>query len=115
MYKVKIKLLSANKAWRGRRFKTPEYEVFEKELFFTLPAYEIPIGGLELYIKAGLSSRLADIDNIAKQTIDVMQIKYNFNDNRIYKLILEKEVVKKGEEYLKFEFNKYEKNTTNAR
>ena len=114
--KIKIKLLSVNQAWQGRRFKTKKYKEFEKELFYLLPLLVEKIKSnsvlfdddkLELYIKAGLSSKLSDIDNIAKQTIDILQKRYRFNDRQIYKLILEKEIVKKGEEYLDFYFEKY--------
>jgi Holliday junction resolvase RusA-like endonuclease len=100
--KIKIKPLSVNMCWRGRRFKTPNYQSYEKELFFLLPKIKFPIGKIALDIEAGLSSKNADIDNIAKPFIDVMQKKYGFNDKNIYKLTLTKIDVKKGEEYVKF-------------
>jgi len=106
MSRVNIKPLSVNKAWRGRRFKTSDYEIYEKELYYLLPNIEVSKGKLKLNIEFGLSSKGSDIDNCLKQFIDVCQKKYLFNDNRIYKLTLEKVDVKKGEEYIDFLFNK---------
>jgi len=45
---------------------------------------------------------LADVDNILKPFIDCLQLKYNFNDKMIYKLIVEKDNVPKGSEFIKF-------------
>lgn len=105
---IKIKLLSVNEAWQGRRFKTRKYKVFERELFYILPDITIPEGKLELSITVGISSGNADIDNIAKPAIDVMQKRYDFNDKRIHRLVLEKQIVKKGDEYFTFKFKAYD-------
>ena len=102
--KIKIKLLSVNQAWQGRRFKTEAYKTFEKELSYLLPKQKIPEGKLKLNLWFGFSSKLADIDNPVKVILDIFQKKYSFNDRDIYKLIIEKEIVKKGQEYLKFKF-----------
>lgn len=67
-----------------------------------MPNVEIPEKNLHLKIKVGFSSKNADLDNIAKPLIDVMQKRYRFNDRRIYKLEMEKEIVKKGLEYIMF-------------
>ena len=64
-----------------------------------------------IFINVGLSSKNADIDNIAKPFIDILQKKYGFNDKNIYKLVLEKFIVKKGEEFIEFKMEKYETNT----
>ena len=105
--RIKIKLLSVNQAWQGRRFKTKKYEDFETELFYLLPKQKIPEGKLELNLKFGFSSKLSDIDNPTKMILDIMQKRFDFNDKWIYKLIIEKEIVKKGNEYLEFEFKEY--------
>ena len=98
--KIKIKALSVNKAFQGRRFKTKEYKNFETELLYRLEPYEIPDGRLELFLEVGISSKLADIDNIQKPFIDILQKKYNFNDKRIYGIIAHKVDVLKSEEYI---------------
>jgi Holliday junction resolvase RusA-like endonuclease len=104
---IRIKPLSVNEAFQGRRYKTDKYKEYEQEIWYLLPNSNIPTGKLQLEITAGLSNKNADIDNIAKPFIDILQKKYLFNDSRIYKLILEKEDVKKGKEYIAFKFNEY--------
>ena len=108
MQKILIKPLSLNKAFRGRRFKTKEYERYEQELFYKLPKIEVPSGKLKLNLLVGLSSKNADIDNPIKMFTDVCQKKYNFNDKMIYKIIAEKEIVKKGDDFISFELKIYD-------
>ena len=59
--KVNIKPLSINQCFQGRRFKTPKYKQYEKELMILLPALNVPSGLLEVVITFGLSSKLNDI------------------------------------------------------
>ena len=74
---MRVKPLSVNKCWQGRRFKTPEYKGYEKELTLTLPKkMEIPDGHLELSMEVGLSNSLADLDNVCKPFQDILQKKY---------------------------------------
>lgn len=108
--KIKIKPLSVNEAWRGRRFKTPKYSVFQAEMLYILPKVvklpSTPKWGLRLNF--GLSSPLSDVDSSIKQTIDVLQKKYNFNDKIIFKLEVLKTKVKISEEFIEFEFFDFE-------
>jgi Holliday junction resolvase RusA-like endonuclease len=105
--RINIKPLSTNSAWMGRRFKTQKYIKYEKDLLFLLPKINIPEGKLQIDFIVGYSSVRSDIDNFCKQTIDCMQKKYGFNDSRIYRLVIEKQIVKKGEEFIDFEIKKY--------
>ncbi len=100
--KIKIKPLSVNLCWKGRRFKTRLYEDYEKEMIYTLPKLEIPSGKLILRIIWGFSSKSSDIDNALKPFIDILQKKYGFNDKMIYKLHVEKIDCLKGEEFIDF-------------
>lgn|SRR3990167_2713054 len=100
--KIKIKLLSVNKCWQGRRFKTEAYKDYEKDLLRILPKLKIPQGKLKVYYEFGLSNKNADADNIIKPLQDILQQAYNFNDKNIYKMEIEKVDVKKGQEYLSF-------------
>lgn len=111
MYKIDIKPLSVNAAFRGRRFKTKEYEKYEATLGLLLPNGKIlPEGSkIALNVKFGLSSRASDLDNCLKQLIDGLANKYQFNDNKIYQIQAEKEDVKKGQEYISFELKIYNK------
>ena len=100
--KVNLKPLSVNKAWKGKRIKTTDYSKFEKSCLLILPIYEIPKCDLELFIHYGFSSKGSDIDNPNKMVIDILSKKYGFNDNLIYRLIVTKEIVSKGNEFFEF-------------
>lgn len=107
MIKIKIKPLTINQCWQGKRFKTINYKGYERSLSYLLPKLEVFKGKLILKLKFGFSSKLADIDNPVKPFLDCLQNKYCFNDRDIYKLIVEKEIVKKGEEFIEFNIKKY--------
>lgn len=106
--KINIAPLSINKAFKGRRFKTDDYKQYEKELLLLLKPKRIPKGKLTLIITVGYSSKLADIDNFLKPFIDILQLKYQFNDRDIYKLVVEKVIVDKGNEFIMFDIKKYQ-------
>jgi Holliday junction resolvase RusA-like endonuclease len=102
--KILIKPLSVNKAFQGRRFKTNDYKLYEKELSYLLPKRTIDkTSKLQLIIEVGYANKMSDIDNFVKPFQDVLQKKYNFNDHQIYRLNVHKVIVKKGEEYINFE------------
>lgn len=101
--RIKIKPLSVNEAWQGRRFKTKKYIAFERELLLKLKPVKIPDGELSISIVYGFSSKLSDIDNPTKMVLDVLQKKYKFNDSRIFELSLKKEIVEKGNEFINIE------------
>jgi Holliday junction resolvase RusA-like endonuclease len=105
--KIKIKPLSVNLVWKGQRFKTKEYKKYEMEMFYLLPKLEVPNGRLELNIIFGFSSKGSDIDNCCKPLMDILSKKYEFNDNLIYKLKVEKVDVAKGEEYIDINIAEY--------
>tara|TARA_R110000850_G_scaffold269167_3_gene401036 strand:- start:3855 stop:4184 length:330 start_codon:yes stop_codon:yes gene_type:complete len=108
MHRVKIKPLSVNGAWQGKRFKTPAYKQYEKDMMSLLPKTKMPEGKFNLYIQFGLSSKNADVDNPVKCFVDCLQKKYGFNDRNIYGMVIEKVDVKKGDEFICFETNEYE-------
>lgn len=108
MHKLKIKPLSANQSWKGSKKKTEEYKLYEKELLYTLPNIKVNKNNLIiLTIHAGISLK-SDIDNIAKPFIDILQKKYEFNDNRICELHLIKFVVSRSNEFIAFKIEYYE-------
>ena len=95
MVKIKIKPLSVNVCYRGRRFKTADCIDYEKEMFCLLPK-KIKINTKNhLKIIFGFSNRASDIDNPVKVFQDILQKRYGFNDKTIYKLEVEKKIVKK--------------------
>jgi len=106
--RIDIKPLSVNDAWKGQRFRSDKYKAYQKHLGLLINYKIIPKGKIHLKVKFGFSSKASDIDNPLKPLIDILQKKYMFNDNRIYKLEVEKEDVKKGKEFIEFEFEFYE-------
>ena len=83
MQKINIKPLSVNEAWKGKRFKTIKYSRYEKELYLLLKALKLPSAPYKVVLKFGFSSKLSDIDNPIKMTLDILQKKYKFNDRDI--------------------------------
>lgn len=98
---MKIKPLSVNNAWQGKRFKTPAYKAYEKELLFTLPKGKMPEPPFRVSYEFGFSNMQSDLDNPVKSLTDVLAKKYNFNDAHIYEAQIKKVKVSKGEEYFK--------------
>lgn len=106
MNTLKIKPLSVNDAWKGRRFKSDSYKGYEASVLLMLPKIIIPKGKpIELRLHVGFSSKGSDLDNICKPFQDILSKKYGFNDNQIYRLLMTKEIVKKGSEFISFEIN----------
>ena len=107
MIKISIKPISINQAFQGRRFKTPKYNAFQKEMLLKLPLIKLDLtGSLRIDIKYGFSSTLSDIDNPCKMVLDCLCKKYGFDDRQVYQLYQEKEIVKKGNEFIEFEITK---------
>lgn len=99
---LQVKPLSVNQVWQGKRFKTKAYKAYEKEVLLKLKPMQIEGGKLSLFIRFGLSSKNADIDNPVKPFVDCLQKKYGFNDRHIYLLRVEKVDVPKGKEFIEF-------------
>ena len=103
-YKINIKPLSVNEAFKGRRFRTDKYDFFIKNMLLILPkTILIPDpANIKLAIEFGFSSKGSDIDNCCKSFIDCLVKKYSFDDRQIYELHVFKTIVKKGQEYIRF-------------
>lgn len=89
---------------RNKTYETKEYLEYK-----TLIAHEI--GGtygvkkgdeFKLVLRAGLSSKAADLDNLCKPLLDSItrSIDDVFDDKMVYKISAQKEIVKKGHEYI---------------
>ena len=105
---LKIKPLSVNEAWQGRRFKTPKYKRYERDILMMLRPLEVPKGKLKLTITYGFSNKASDVDNPCKLFVDCLQKKDGFNDRDIYCLIQHKVDVKKGDEFIEFDLSVFE-------
>jgi Holliday junction resolvase RusA-like endonuclease len=101
--RIEVKPLSVNDAWKGRRYRTDDYKQFQKLVAVMLKPKKVPEGKLKLTLVFGFSSTGSDIDNGVKPFLDCLQKKYLFNDNRIYKMDVEKVDVEKGNEFIEFE------------
>lgn len=102
---LRIKPLSVNEAWQGRRYKTAKYNKYINDVLRLLRPLQVDIDDkpLELTLIFGLSSKNADIDNPVKCFVDCLQKAYGFNDRQIYKLVVEKRDVKKQHEFIEFD------------
>ena len=109
MATIKIKALSVNKSYQGRRFATPELKAYKQELYLRLPPLKIPTGKLKIKYIFGVSSQASDLDNCIKSFQDALSEKYGFNDKMIFKMDAEKRITKKGDEYIFFEINQFKK------
>jgi len=102
---LKIKPVSVNQCWKGRRFKTDIYKGFENELYYRLPKGLLKSDKLRVKIEFGFSNKSADFDNPIKPFMDILQKKYeDFDDKQIYEAHIRKVIVSKGSEYIKFMF-----------
>lgn len=92
MMRIPIKALSSNKAWQGRRFKTPEYKQYERDFLLLMPKTP-PVRGkialsLHFYMK---NDKMADIDNPIKLVQDILVKSGVIEDDRfIYELHVKK-------------------------
>ncbi len=103
MHKVMVKPLSVNRAWQGKRYKTPEYLAYEQECFLKLPrGLQVPSGDLSLFLEFGQSNAAADFDNPVKNFVDILSKAYEFDDRRIVEASIRKRKVAKGSEYVLF-------------
>lgn len=100
--RVGVKPMSVNRAFKGRRFRSKEYDLYEKMVVSMLPKLRIPEPPYHVYYRFFFSNTNADIDNPAKLCTDILQKFYNFNDKNVYRLTIEKHIVKKGQEYFEF-------------
>ena len=102
MQKIGIKPLSVNEAWQGKRYKTDKYKAYVKYLTLLLKPFKMPEGDLIILFEFGFSNKSSDWDNPVKPTQDILQKKYKFNDSRAMLGIVNKVIVPKGEEYVRF-------------
>jgi Holliday junction resolvase RusA-like endonuclease len=100
-FKLNQKPLSVNLAWQGKRFKTPAYKTYEKEILIRMPAGKVAADQmLRVEFFFGFSNKASDLDNPVKLLLDLAQKKYGFNDSHVYELNVRKCIVKKGEDFI---------------
>ena len=100
-----IKPLSVNEAWQGKRFKTPKYKKFETDCLWLMNKESLPDAPYEFYYEFGFSSKLSDLLNPEKLITDIICKKYGIDDRYITRMVLEKRIVPKGGEYIRFKIS----------
>lgn len=96
---IPIKPLSVNQAWQGRRFKTDAYKSYARSVHIMLPkGIKIPDGKLQVTFRFYVSNVRADYDNPVKPLQDIIFKHYGVDDSRIFRGIVEKVIVQKGQE-----------------
>ena len=105
--KLGIKPLSINEAHYRNKKRTVKYRnyiEFWKAAFDRRgikPLEENKKAKYSITFVFGFSNRGSDIDNPVKPAIDTMQGLLKFNDKQIYMLGVSKDIVDKGNEYVK--------------
>jgi len=107
MITLNIKPVSVNNIYTGRRFLTPEGKSYKKALAYMIPKMNVPDGKLHIRYRFYFSSAGSDTANAEKALTDSIAEKLGFNDNRVYKIEMEKFVVPKGQEKIEFEILPY--------
>lgn len=101
--RIQVAPMTVNRAWQGKRYKTKRYEEYEIEMLHALPKDFVmppePPYGLEY--RVGFSRVDADLGNIEKPLTDILCKKYGFNDRDVFRIVLEKQIVKRGEEFVR--------------
>lgn len=106
MIKIDVKPLSVNQCYTGRRFSTEKHKSFKRMVNNALPD-NIEIfdkTNMKLRIEFGYSSKLSDLSNGIKVFEDALVQKYKVDDRNTFEMNIKKVIVKKGFEYIKFEF-----------
>lgn len=89
--KIPIPPLSVNACWKGRRFKTKEYDQWRKDVSYFMKGEKI-LGNVEIRIIFYLKSVVrSDLDNFVKTAIDSIVIAGLIDDDRyVQRLVCEK-------------------------
>ena len=97
--------------YRNKAIKQLKYIQYQNELRAQLLGVAWPFEDsdlLEFKIIAGVSNKMADLDNVVKPLLDTYQYIFKkFNDNKVYHITLDKHITDKGKEYLYVKVEKW--------
>jgi len=106
MHIIPVKPLSVNEAWRGQRYRTDSYKTFVAKVLYHLKRLnprKPPRGKKMAHYVWGFSSDNSDTDNPTKPFQDALCRFFKKGDDKdIEFIILEKDKVRKGDEYIGF-------------
>ena len=99
-----IKPFSANKMhYASMKRDTKDYRRFKYDVNKQLDKSGFEVNDSDKYklsLIVGYSSKLSDLDNAFKPTLDAMQIALGFDDRQVFEIAALKNHVNKGEEYM---------------
>lgn len=111
---INIKPMSVNRAYKGRKYKTPGYTGYTEHILLCLNAYTPPDIDFKkpfgISYTFGMSSRAGDVDNPVKPLQDILSRKYGFNDNMVYEIRAYKRIVPKEQEFVSCHFYQIDEN-----
>lgn len=98
--------LTSNKIWQGRRFKTKDYSIYEKDLLRLLPKEECILGETRVEYIFGLPSLFrGDLDNFLKPLNDIL-VKGGYMEDDRYIIELHARKVKSKKPFIKIKIIK---------
>lgn len=104
MYRINnISALSVNRAYKGRRFRTPDHKMYKDRLAIEFRRFKLPLidDRAFIYIKFGITDQ-QDVTNGIKMFEDALCNHIGINDRKVGMLICEKEVVKRVDRFIEF-------------
>lgn len=104
---LKIKPLSVNQAWQGRRYSTKAKKKYEEAVCLMMPSQVDRHDKYKIYLEFGFSNKRSDWDNPIKPFVDCITKKYGIDDSLIYEATVRKSIVPKGREYVYFDLRGY--------
>lgn len=106
MYTIPVQALSQNQAWKGRRYKSPEYKQYQQTVHAYLSTFSLPkVKPKEkyyLFFEFGIPTR-QDCTNGIKIFEDILSDHLGTNDRYVFEIFARKVVMSKKEDcYIKF-------------
>ena len=109
MTHLKIKPISTNAMYVGRRWKSPAARQFEKDIALLLAVHakeKPPDGDLAIHFRFG-TTRRQDLSNCVKLVEDCIARHYGIDDRRFCAMTLVRVHVKSGGEFISFQIEEY--------
>jgi Holliday junction resolvase RusA-like endonuclease len=112
---VPHKAISTNQLHMGTKTRSWDYKKFRKEVFQFLEDNHGGVkpnlqGNLVFTLEVGFSNPTSDLSNSIKGIEDVLAEFYEFNDKQIVRIVMDKYIVNKGDEYMSLSLRHTKKN-----
>ena len=105
MYHIPIQALSQNQAWKGKRYKSPEYRQYQQSINAYLTMLHLPKlkpkEDYYLYYEFGIPTR-QDASNCVKLFEDILSDHLGTNDRYVSGFYCRKVITRKEDCYIKF-------------